>query len=240
MTSVLVALVVTLTLAASAPANEARHLRVLFIGNSLTATNDLPATVAGLARRHGRLVVDYRTVAPGGVNLQDHWNLTGAREALEAGPWDVVVLQQGPSALPESQVDLRTWAGRWGDEIRAHGARPALLAVWPEDYRRFSAFSAVIRSYRKAAVASHARLLPAGAAWRAAWRHKPNLQLYGRDGFHPSRLGTTLAALVVYAGLADERPATMPLPGLPTAIARTLRLAAAEALASAPSRIVRR
>jgi hypothetical protein len=238
--AILLSLLVGLALAASAPADEPQHLRVLFVGNSLTGTNDLPAIVAGLARSRGRFVVDYRTVAPGGVNLEDHWNFTGARGVLEAGRWDVVVLQQGPSALPESQVDLRRWAARWSDAIRAQGAKPALLTVWPEDYRRSYAFGAVIQSYRRAAVASHAQLLPAGTAWRAAWRRAPGLRLYGPDGFHPSPIGTTLAALVVYAGLTGERPASVALPGVPPATARTLRLSAAEALAAAPSRIVRR
>ena len=40
---------------------------------------------------------------------------------------DVVVLQQGPSLLPESQESLRTWATMWADLAREHGIRPALL-----------------------------------------------------------------------------------------------------------------
>ena len=130
--------VAALVLAACVRADAAapQRVRVLFLGNSLTAANDLPATVAAFARTANRIRVETRMVAPGGVNLEDHWNFTGARQALEDGPWDVVVLQQGPSALPESQVDLRTWAQRWADEIRAHGAKPALLTVWPETYRQ--------------------------------------------------------------------------------------------------------
>jgi len=203
-------------------------LRVLFVGNSLTAMNDLPATVAALARGAGRRPVEYATVAPGGVNLEDHWNLTGARDALLAGPWDVVVLQQGPSSLPESQENLRTWATTWADLARAHGIRPALLTVWPETERSY-AFPAVVQSYRAASVAARATLLPAGPAWLAAWRRSPKLRLYGPDGFHPSVLGTTLAALVVYTRLTGTPPSAVPLPyRAPTA--RILRRAAADAL----------
>ena len=120
--AVLAALVAGLALAASAaaqPGGDGRAarepLRVLFVGNSLTATNDLPAIVAALAAAAKRVPIEYGTVAPGGVNLEDHWTFTGARDALLARPWDVVVLQQGPSSLPESQVDLRTWAVRWAE-----------------------------------------------------------------------------------------------------------------------------
>jgi hypothetical protein len=49
-------------------------------------------------------------------------------------------------------------------------------------------------------------LLPAGDAWRRAWRLDPDLSLYGPDGFHPSRLGSILAALVIYGGLVSGNP----------------------------------
>ncbi|MDH3224200.1 MAG: hypothetical protein OEO23_10835, partial [Gemmatimonadota bacterium] len=41
-------------------------------------------------------------------------------------------------------------------------------------------------------------LFPAGEAWRAAWRVDESLGLYGGDGFHPSVLGSYLAALTIY------------------------------------------
>jgi hypothetical protein len=172
---------------------------VLFVGNSLTATNDLPSVVAGIAERTGRRL-EYRTIAPGGYALEDHWSQGEARAALASGSWDVIVMQQGPSALPESEVNLREWATRFATEARAHGTRPALLTVWPESYRR-SAFPAVIASYGRAATAARAEILPGGLAWRIAWRCDRGLALYGPDGFHPSRLGTYTAALTVYGRL---------------------------------------
>ena len=218
---------------AAAQSGEARQasrepMRVLFVGNSLTATNDLPAIVAAFGRAAKRVPIEYATVAPGGVNLEDHWSFTGARDALLARPWDVVVLQQGPSSLPESQADLKRWAMRWADLAREQGARTALLAVWPEEARSY-AFPAVVQSYRAAAVAARGTLLPAGSAWLAAWRRSPRLALYGPDDFHPSVLGSTLAALVVYARLTGTPPGAVPLPFRPRT-ARILRQAAAEAL----------
>jgi hypothetical protein len=51
-----------------------------------------------------------------GFNLEDHWNVGEARSALATHNFDVVVMQQGPSALLESQIDLQLWAKRWADE----------------------------------------------------------------------------------------------------------------------------
>ena len=233
-----VALVIAVGVRADAAAPQ--QVRVLFLGNSLTATNDLPATVEAFARTANRIRVETRMVAPGGVNLEDHWNFTGARQALEDGPWDVVVLQQGPSALPESQVDLRTWAQRWADEIRAHGAKPALLTVWPESYRQW-ALRDVIRSYGGAAYASHAAVFPAGVAWQRAWNRNPRLPLYGPDGFHPTTTGSYLAALTIYAGLTGASPVGLPRTlrlrngrtlDLDAAVTFTLQSAAEEAVAA--------
>ncbi len=185
--------------ASSVAAAEPAPVRVLFVGNSLTEWNDLPGRVAGLAAATGRQL-EYEAVTFGGFSLEDHWNQGAAGAAIATGRWNVVIMQQGPSALPESQIDLRLWAGRFADEARAVGTRPALLTVWPENYRR-PALSDVIVSYRNAAEAAGAQLFPAGEAWHAAWDCNSRLGLYGPDGFHPSALGTYAAALVVYGRL---------------------------------------
>ena len=219
-------LVLAIASGGAAARGNTRELRVLFVGNSLTAANDLPAVVSSFG--HGTIA--YRTVAPGGVSLEDHWKVTGAREALDQGPWDYVVLQQGPSTLPESAANLKEWAVRWADAIREHGATPALYEVWPDSsYCIRRCFPPIVSSYREAAKAAHATVLPAGEAWQAAWRRNARLPLYGADGFHPSRLGTTLAALVIYSRLTHTRPTRVTLP-YPAKTARLLRAAAVEAL----------
>lgn len=209
---------------AGAPSSE---LRVLFVGNSLTETNDLPARVAALAAATGRKL-DYQAITFGGFSLEDHWVKGDARAALATRKWDVVVMQQGPSALPESQADLRRWATRWAEEARAAGTRLALMTVWPESYRR-SALREVIASYRRAAQAAHAELLPAGRAWEWTWDCDRRIPLYGSDGFHPSPLGTQTAALVVYGRLFRAPLVGTPMPFRGRA-ARLVQKAAARAL----------
>ena len=207
-----------------------QSLRVLFVGNSLTATNDLPAHVAALASATGRRL-EYRTVAFGGYSLEDHWLHGEARRALADGRWDFVVMQQGPSAFPESQADLRLWATRFANEARAHGTRPALLTVWPEGWR-VAALPEVIRGYARAAAAADAVLFPAGAAWQLAWRCNARAPLYGPDDFHPSPTGTYAAALVLYGRLfgAPLRVRALQRSGVPVRVSRLLQATAARAL----------
>ena len=205
--AVLGALALVVVWGQAVASQRAPSLRVLFLGNSLTAANDLPEMVVALGRARG-VSIEYGAFTPGGYSLEDHWVDQG-RELLAAGDWDAVVMQQGPSALPESQVLLRQWATRWADEARTYGTTPALYTVWPEAYRSY-ALPTVVESYRDAARASRSLLLPAGDAWREAWRRNRKLRLYGDDGFHPSTTGTYLASLVIYAGLTKTSPVGLP------------------------------
>lgn len=191
--------------ASASPAPPDGAPRVLFVGNSLTEGHDLPAMVAALARAAGQ-PLGVETVTRGGFSLEDHWNQGDARRAIARGGWRFVVLQQGPSSLASSRTNLVEWTRRFGDEIRRAGARPALYSVWPESARA-SVFDDVTRSYSEAAAAVDGLVLPAGEAWRAAWRRQPSLELYGPDGFHPTPRGTYLAALVIAARLLGRAPA---------------------------------
>ena len=180
---------------------------VLFVGNSLTYANDLPEMVRALALASGE-TLRVGMVANPDWSLEDHWNGGGARSAIRRG-WDVVVLQQGPSSLPESRALLIDYTRRFAGEIRAAGATPALYAVWPS-LSRSGDFDRASESYRLAAADVGGTLLPAGEAWRAAWRVDPALALYSPDGLHPSVAGTYVAALVIYARLRNRSPVGSP------------------------------
>lgn len=202
--------------------------RILFVGNSLTYANDLPQHVCALAQAAGREVV-CESVARPDFSLEDHWNAGEARKVIARG-WDVVVLQQGPSALPESRVLLVEYAKRFDAEIRKAGGRTALYMVWPSRARAGDV-DGVARSYAAAAKAVGGLLLPAGDAWRAAWRLDASLPLYSADGFHPSPMGTHLAALVIYRQLFGEPAPARPSFAASDRQAALLQRAADEAVA---------
>jgi hypothetical protein len=106
-------------------------LRILFIGNSLTSANDLHGLVGRLGQAVEGKAPIVESVTVGGFSLEDHWNRGDAQKAIASDKWDLVVLQQGPSALPESRVLLVEYTRRFAEEIRRTGGRPALYMVWP-------------------------------------------------------------------------------------------------------------
>lgn len=116
-----------------------------------------------------------------------------------------MILQQGPSSLPESREHLVFWSGRLAEAIRAAGGRPALLMVWPPSPHP-EAFDDVRDSYAAAAKAVDGLFIPAGETWREVWKRDPALALYGPDGFHPSQLGSLAAALTAMRSCSSPIP----------------------------------
>jgi len=206
------------------------RLRVLFVGCSLTYSNDMPTIVQSLAQAAGEKL-EVAQATRGGASLADHWKHGGALREIKAGGWDVVVLQQGPSSTPENRQNLRQWTRRFAEPIRKAGARPALYMVWPT-LDRFAFFDQVRDSYRLAAEDVKGMLFPAGEAWRAVLRRDPKVTLYKRDGLHPSPAGSLTVALSIFGILYGRSPVGLPARAfakVPPPLTSLLQDAAAEA-----------
>jgi len=194
--------------------------KVLFIGNSLTHSNDLPTMVQIIGEAAGHEIA-VRSFTLADFSLQDHLGHGEAQKVIQAADWDIVVLQQGPSSLALRKLQLKDSSQKFDTIIRAQGARPALFMVWPEA-DRIATFDAVSDAYSKAAEAVDGLLFPVGEAWRAAWDRAPELGFYSTDGFHPTQLGSMLGALVIFQQIFEESPVGLPsqlvpiTPGLET------------------------
>lgn len=208
-------------------------IHVLFVGNSLTYVNDLPGTVAMLGAMAGDTIRVASSVGPN-LALVDHLN--GGSDAVARigqGGWHFVVLQQGPSTVPINRDSLILWSQWFEPYIRKVNAKPALLMVWPS-IDRYSYFDEVRKSYQQAAQAVNGTFIPAGAGWLRAWDADSSLPLYGGDGYHPSGLGTYVAALVVYERVTGKDCRSLPASavadghdlGVPEATVRKLQEAA--------------
>ncbi|MDA0335443.1 MAG: SGNH/GDSL hydrolase family protein, partial [bacterium] len=105
--------------------------KILFIGNSFTQRNDLPALLAGLAATADKgTQVESELVAAGGASLRQHLNKGTAGLLLAEGGWDYVVLQE-QSTLPiknpkRTQENIRDFHGIIADS----GARTVLYMTW--------------------------------------------------------------------------------------------------------------
>src|SRR4051795_2491692 len=111
--------------------SEGSSYRVLFIGNSLTAYNDLPHVVATLGALVDDTIVVEAVTRPN-LAVIDHVNgASNAVDVIRQGRWDYVVLQQGPTSQQIYRDTLILATKLLDPDIRAAGARTAELMVWP-------------------------------------------------------------------------------------------------------------
>ncbi len=217
-------------------------IKVLFIGNSFTYYNDLPAMTAELSAKAGTEILA-ESVTKGGWFLRkfaDPEDEMGQelRRVYPREEWDYIVLQEQslcPAANPEeflaSVEALRaflkprkkflmyqTWAYEDGSEKlkntgMEYGAmRDGLKAAYEEAARR-----------------TGAACVPVGSAFSLCRDRYPAIVLYREDHFHPSPEGTYLAACLFVHELTGIRPEALSSPeGLEEGTAACLRLIAGE------------
>jgi hypothetical protein len=196
-------------------------LRVLFVGNSFTFRNSLPALVHELAAGDsGATPIFSVEYAAGGWSLDQANKDDGLDRLLREVHWDVVVLQEKSwlLSLPEEQWRRATYpaARALHEKIAAAGARTVLFMTWgyvrgdrrDQPHDTYAAMQARLADgYSKLGAELGARVAPAGLAWAEALRRDPSLDLWAGDGQHPGRLGSYLAACVFYAMLSRREPA---------------------------------
>lgn len=190
-------------LACDTISEPAASKRVLFAGNSLTYTNDLPKLVKELAAMDG-FNWEVKSISLPDYSLEDHWNDGDVQKELAEGKYDLLIGQQGPSAMPESQQLLKHYSVLFSNECKKHHTTFGLYGVWPA-LKRSVDLDNCIQSYANAAKESHAVLCPAGMAWKIAWSQDPMMPLYGTDNFHPGIHGSVLAAMVIYASVQEKK-----------------------------------
>ncbi len=176
----------------------AQELRILFVGNSLTYTNDLPAILSGLAKAEGQTITATSFCFPN-YGLEDHWASGQLQALLATQQFDVLIAQQGPSSQADGLQSLIEYGGKISALCRQHGVRFGYLMVWPS-VGYYGTFDGVIGNYEAAARQEQALLFPAGKIWKAYLQDHPPTDLYGPDLFHPSLEGSFLVALTIFRG----------------------------------------
>ena len=177
------------------PPGRANTKKILFVGNSLTYTNNLPTLFAILAKQKGKMV-ETEMLASAGYALEDHWNVGCLQKLISSGYYDIVVLQQGPSSQTDGRTSLLEFGGRIHDLCLASNTELAFFMVWPAKIN-YATFSGVIASYTAAANATGSILCPVGLKWKQLM-DSGDFSYYGPDDFHPSLAGSTSAAEIIY------------------------------------------
>lgn len=217
----LACLLLALPLRAQAPADgqAQRPLQVLLVGNSLVYTNNLPGLLRSLARAQSTGPrIDTRSYVLPGADLQQHLQQAQALAALQAQPWDVLVLQErgGLLACLASQEQRDQASCR--NSVRAHKrfvaaaqaqhTRVVLLGTWGPDAQWQDRLD---RGLRQLARETGATPLYAGTRLRAYQSAHRELQLFTDQALHPSLPASLLLAAALYREISGRTAEAAPL-----------------------------
>jgi hypothetical protein len=204
-------------------------MRVLFVGNSHTFFNNMPAMIAALAKSAGKRPLHLQLIARGGATLREHAAEGVVNRVLSESGWNALVLQEQQQYPARGQAqreqEMNAPARIMSMNAQATGARTIVQMVWARrdgDVTNVAGdtFAAMhersVIGQRELAQALGAELAPSAIAWKRAMAARPELTLWQPDGSHPSLAGSYLAACVLYKALYGASPSGLPFTaGLP-------------------------
>ncbi|MBN1652452.1 MAG: hypothetical protein JXA30_01615 [Deltaproteobacteria bacterium] len=201
--------------------DRSEALRVLFIGNSYTNFNMLPALVTRLAQSGNDVsAIQATAFTKPGYSLRMHWKRHRALRIIKTGHFSHIVLQSHSLDPIDRPEQLKQYVDRFVRAIEETGAQAVLYETWARHprssiYRNRPTLSSPDEMYRRideifriAAQRSRARLAPVGLAFRRMFDEHPDIDLHRADGSHPSWSGSFLAACVIYGVLTGNSPMT--------------------------------
>lgn len=197
-------------------------IRVLFIGNSYTYFNDLPEMLRELGKTQ-KMNFAIGRVLKGGERFSGHLKNPKLRSVLKR-QWDYVILQEQSTipAAPTAQVakDVYPYAHTldslihvdspnakvifymtWGHK---HGTVHDKKGTYPirDSYEGMQ--ERLKTSYLEMTYENNAWCAPVGMAWAKVREQYPSYQLYVQDTYHPSPIGSYLAANVIFTTIFQK------------------------------------
>ena len=184
---------------------EDNSMRILFIGNSHTYVNDMPAILQEIAASDG-WQVEVTMLAHSRFYLLEHVQQPDTEFNIRYGHYDYVVLQEhahpfGPVEDYEQGASiLAGWAGEAGSKV-------VLYETWSQKSDP-AGQAEITQANTDLAEKLGAILAPVGDRWQQKIAEDPGIELYASDGAHASVEGSTLAAQVIWESIREYHAAS--------------------------------
>lgn len=174
-------------------------IKILFIGNSHTYFNDMPAMVAELFEEVLGQEAYVTMLASPGVPLRWHIDQPQTAFNILHGGYDYVVLQQATHPFDGEEALMRQ-ASQLLELIHQAKATPVAYMTWareeaPEDQAELT------DAFERLAREENMLLAPAGVVWEQVRKAVTDAPLYWRDKRHASPLGSALAAASIFRAI---------------------------------------
>ena len=201
-------------------------MRILFIGNSFTYFNDMPQKIFPLFLDASGIGCEVFSVTKGGCTLERFANPEDeygrqVRELLETVKFDAVILQEQSHTPISNNEGFCSAVRRLDGMIKKNGAATYLYSTWGYHPKKesLSLYATGTRdmemklraAYSEIAREIGARVCPVGRAMTYAFEHS-DAQIYRPDFYHPSFIGSVIAAAVIYATVFNDVKGALALP----------------------------
>lgn len=178
-----------------------KDYKVLFVGNSLTYSNNLPQLVSKAASDE-QIILSTEILAKPNYALIDHLEEGVLQEKISSQSFDFVIVQQGPSSQPEGKKLLFKSIKKLHQICEKNQSKLAVFMVWPSQ-QYYHTFDKVIKNHREVAEKYNTILCPVGEIWKAHFDKTNDFDYYSSDGFHPSHKGSEIAAKIIVDSLFE-------------------------------------
>ena len=192
--------------------------RVLFVGNSLTYYNDMPAIFENIALDKGHRVV-VESYAIGGTGLAEMFASGEVVQLIESEHWDKMVLQPGTGESAGSSIatDSTSWVVRQLVDA-LHAVNPEAKVCLYEisngisqgngsgdyDYYLYTQ-RRILDTVTKIARLAGVPFAPAGECFREHYATHHDLMLHSVfNDIHPNAAGSYLVACAIFETLFEE------------------------------------
>ena len=181
---------------------DIKDFTVLFIGNSLTYSGNMPKQIKNLSEMYG-ITIEHDSITPPGAILND--TKEQAIKKIQENQYDYVIFHDGGSFPVSDHAEFLSNIELLCEEARKSGAIPVLFnPAWANiDKKPAKDYQAQLTAaYEKATKIHGAILVNAGEAWVYAYDKHPDLKLYA-DDVHANNAGAYLTACVFVSTLFD-------------------------------------
>jgi len=196
---------------------EEEPLKFLFIGNSYTYMNDMPAIFEKMAKKSGKNVLVEKNTK-GGASFRSHTGRADMFEAIRKRQWDYVVLQGFSREMSFQPEHIDTASVPYIQQIldSIYENNPCtnvrFYMTWGYDggfdeRKEIDTYEKMADSIRKGyewiGKKFSLPVVPVGMAWRET-RNQTGIDLYYTDRAHPSINGSYLIAATFYSAFFNE------------------------------------
>lgn len=177
--------------------------RILFVGNSLSYSNNLPKIVEDIATKFN-ISINADCLCYPNYAIVDHLNDVQLNQILSTNKIDFLIVQQGPSSQPEGKKMLIEDGAKLKVLCEKNNIKMGYFMVWTSK-KWYHTFDLVIKNHELAAQKNNVLLFPVGNIWKLYNEENESENLYDFDGFHPSKAGSFLSALTIFHKLYPNK-----------------------------------